>query len=129
MSVRKGVITGISPIQVSAEPSPEKRTGSATTSKLGRIFGRVIGRTVAKAAGEYGYEAAEVASGVAQDVADGAGTKSAAGSGNRVTAYLVMIRFNDGNESAIQSAAVDNLRVGGRVRVFGSGSSTQIVPE
>lgn len=42
---------------------------------------------------------------------------------------MVMIKFDDGSESAIQSAQANALRVGTRVRVFGSGSAAQIVAE
>ena len=46
-----------------------------------------------------------------------------------VTAYMVMLRFDEGGESAIRAASVDNLRVGARARVFGSGANAQIVAE
>lgn len=125
MSVRKGVVTGISPIQVQAQGSQQPAQRSAAGGAMGRMFGRAVGRAVSRATGEYSYEAAEVASGAIQDASSGAGSSG----GQMVTAYMVMIRFDDGNESAIQSAQSSNLRVGGRVRVFGSGSSSQIVAE
>lgn len=122
MSVRKGIVTGISPIQVQSQKTSG---GSATGGALGRMFGRALGRAAAKAAGEYSYEAYEVGSSVGRDVAANAGGNG----GQQATAYMVMIKFDDGDESAIQSAQISNLRIGGRVRVFGSGSSAQIVAE
>lgn len=124
MSVRKGVVTGISPIQVQGQGSQSGQS-SAAGGVMGRMFGRAIGRAAVRASGQYAYEVAEVADGAIQDATSGA----ASGGGRTVTAYMVMIRFDDGNESAIQSAQSNNLRVGGRVRVFGSGSSSQIVAE
>jgi outer membrane lipoprotein SlyB len=128
MSVRKGVVTGLSPIQVQAERSSGRSGGSATGGAFGRILGRTVGRVVAKATGDYSdaYEAREIVDGASRDITTGAGNGD---DGKTVAAYMVSIRFDDGNESAIQSARADNLRVGGRVKVFGSGSSTQIVAE
>jgi len=126
MSIRKGIVTGLSPIQVQAGQSSDRSGGSATGGAFGRILGRTVGRVVAKATGDYSdaYEAREIVDGASQDIAAGAGNGD-----KMVAAYMVTIRFDDGNESAIQSARADHLRVGGRVRVFGSGSSTQIVAE
>ena len=128
MSIRKGVVTALSPIQVQAERSSGRSGGSATGGAFGRILGRTVGRVVAKATGDYSdaYEAREIVDGASRDIATGADN---GGDGKTVAAYMVAIRFDDGNESAIQSARVDNLRVGVRVKVFGSGSSTQVVAE
>jgi outer membrane lipoprotein SlyB len=125
-SIRKGVVTGLSPIQVQAERSSDRSAGSATGGVFGRILGRTVGRAVAKATGDYSdaYEAREIIDGASQDIAAGAGN-----SDKMVAAYMVTIRFDDGNESAIQSARIDNLRIGGRVKVFGYGSSTRIVAD
>lgn len=126
-SFRRGVVTGLSPIQVQAQQAAGSSGGSRAGGALGRVFGRALGRAVSKAAGEYSYEAYDVANSTVQDVASGAAGNGSAG--KQVTAYMVTIRFDDGNESAIQSAQAGNLRVGGRVKVFGSGSSAQIVAE
>ena len=123
MSFRKGVVTGITPVQVQAQASSSSSGRSATGGALGRVFGRALGRAVSKAAGQYSPEAYEVGSSLAQDAA--ASTRS--GGGKQVTACLVMVRFDNGSESAIQAASVDNLRIGGRINVLGSGSSTQVV--
>lgn len=127
MSVRNGVVTGISPIQVEGSPSSKDSGGSATGGAFKRIFGRAVGRAVAKATGDYstGYEAREIVNGAAEDITANAGDDG----GETVTAYMVLIKFDGGGESAIQSARVDNLRVGGRVKVFGTGGSARIVAQ
>lgn len=126
MSFRSGVVTGVTPIQVQAQQASTGAGGSRVGGALGRMFGRAVGKAVSKATGEYSYEAYDVANSAAQDVAQGA---TSGGSGKQVTAYMVMIKFDDGSESAIQSAQANALRVGSRVRVFGSGSAAQIVAE
>jgi outer membrane lipoprotein SlyB len=126
MSFRSGVVTGVTPIQVQAQQASTGGGGSRVGGALGRMFGRAVGKAVSRASGEYSYEAYDVANSAAQDVAQGA---TSGGDGKQVTAYMVMIKFDDGSESAIQSAQATTLRVGSRVRVFGSGSSAQIVAE
>lgn len=127
MSFRSGVVTGISPIQVQGQQASSNSGGSATGGALGRMFGRALGRAVGKAVGDsqMAYDASSVAQGMAQD----ATTTRQQGGGPTSTAYMVMIRFDDGNQSAIQSPHANNLKVGGRVKVFGSGSSAQIVAD
>jgi outer membrane lipoprotein SlyB len=119
-------VTGVTPIQVQAQQASTGGGGSRVGGALGRMFGRAVGKAVSRATGEYSYEAYDVANSAAQDVAQGA---TSGGDGKQVTAYMVMIKFDDGSESAIQSAQANTLRVGSRVRVFGSGSSAQIVAE
>ena len=125
MSFRSGTITGISPMQVPASASAPRSEPSRTGGAFGRVLGRVAGRAASRVTGEYSYEAYEVASGVARDVVDVA----AAPGGAMVTAFMVMLRFDDGSESAIRAASANGLRVGARARVFGSGDSAQIVAE
>ncbi|MDR6991214.1 hypothetical protein [Luteimonas sp. 3794] len=127
MSFRSGLITGISPMQVAVTAQQQSRP-SQTTGAFGRALGRVAGRAASRVTGEYSYEAYEVASGAARDVVEGAAAAPAAGA-QTVTAYMVMMRFDDGSESAIRAATADGLRVGARARVFGSGQSAQIVME
>ena len=131
MSFRKGVVTGISPIQVQAQQQQASNGGNSRVGgALGRMFGRAVGRAASRATGEYSYEAYDVANSAAQDVASGATSGGGApAAGKTTSAFMVMVKFDDGSESAIQSAQVSNLRIGGRVRVFGSGSSAQIVAE
>lgn len=125
MSFRKGVITGISPIQVQAQQAASTRSGgSATGGAMGRMFGRALGRAVSKAAGEYSPEAYEIGNSLVADVGSGA---RSGGAGKTVTAYLVMVRFDNGSESAIQASSIENLRVGSKVNVVGSGSATQVM--
>lgn len=128
MSFRRGVVTGIAPIQVQAQAQTQTASSgsTATGGALGRAFGRALGRVAAKAGGEYGYEAANVASSVVQDVAST--PRSSPAAGGTVAAYVIMIRFDNGSESAIQAASANGLRVGGKVNVIGSGSATQVVP-
>jgi len=128
MSFRSGLITGISPMQVAAAAAQQQAKPSQTTGALGRALGRMAGRAASRVTGEYSYEAYEVASGAAQDVVQGAAAAPAAGVPT-VTAYMVMLKFDDGSESAIRAASADGLRVGARARVFGAGQSAQIVME
>jgi hypothetical protein len=127
MSVRHGLVTGISPIQVQAAQASNRSGRSATGGAVSRIFSRTVGRAVAKATGDYSdaYEAREIVDGASQDMAANGGGSG----GATTTAYMITIKFDEGGESAIQSARADNLRVGGRVKVFGTGSSTQVVAE
>jgi len=128
MSFRSGLITGISPMQVAAAAAEQQAKPSQTTGALGRALGRMAGRAASRVTGEYSYEAYEVASGAARDVVEGAAAAPAAGVPT-VTAYMVMLKFDDGSESAIRAASADGLRVGARARVFGTGQSAQIVME
>ena len=128
MSFRSGLITGISPMQIAAAAAQQQAKPSQTTGALGRALGRMAGRAASRVTGEYSYEAYEVASGAAQDVVQGAAAAPTAGVPT-VTAYMVMLKFDDGSESAIRAASADGLRVGARARVFGAGQSAQIVME
>jgi outer membrane lipoprotein SlyB len=127
MSVRKGVVTSIAPIQVDVQSQPPKRK-SATGGALGRSLGRVFGRAASRATGGHSYEAYDVASSATRDVADSVTSGAGPDEAQKTTAYMVMIRFDDGTESAIQTAEANGLAVGGRVNVFGSGASAQVVP-
>lgn len=124
MAFRKGVVTGISPIQVQAQGASTQSSGSATGGAVGRMFGRALGRAVSKAAGEYSPEAYDIGNSLVAD----AGASARTGGGKMVTAYLVMVRFDNGSESAIQASSIDNLRVGSKVNVIGSGSGTRVMP-
>lgn len=128
MSFRSGTITGITPIQVAASAGPQQNEPSRTSGAFGRALGRMAGRAASRVTGEYSYEAYEVASGAAQDVVGAAATPAAAG-GQMVNAFMVMLRFDDGSESAIRAANANGLRVGARARVFGGGDAAQIVAE
>ena len=127
MSFRSGLITGISPIQVAAAAQQQQAAPSRTGGAFGRALGRIAGRAAANVAGEYSYDAYQVASGVAQDAASAAAAAPAGA--QMVTAYMVMLKFDDGSESAIQAASANGLQVGARARVFGSGAGAQIVAE
>ncbi len=130
MSFRSGVVTGIAPVQVAASQTISSNSApSQTGGALGRAMGRFAGRAAARIGGEYSYDAASIASGATQDTLASANTRAPAAGGATTTAYMVMIRFDDGQESAIQIADASNLKSGGRVRVFGSGSAAQIVPQ
>lgn len=128
MSFRSGLITGISPMQVAAAAAQQQAKPSQAGGAFGRALGRMAGRAASRVTGEYSYEAYEVASGAAQDVVQGAVAAPAAGV-QTVTAYMVMLKFDDGSESAIRAPSADGLRVGARARVFGTGQSAQIVME
>ncbi|MCF7223335.1 hypothetical protein [Marilutibacter chinensis] len=129
MSFRSGVVTDIDTIQV-----PENRQQEQEPSKAQSAVGRAVGRTVKRAlwraalnsSSEHAYDTYDVASGAVDDTAEVVVENR---SGQAATAYLVMIRFDDGSQSAIQAVQVDELQVGGRVRVFGSGESARIMPE
>lgn len=126
MSFRSGVITAITPMQVEAAAA-QQQAPSRTGGAIGRALGRAAGRAAARVTGDYSYETYEIANSTAQDLA---GTVAAAPAGVRtITAYMVMLKFDDGNESAIRAASADSLRVGARARVFGTGSNAQIVAE
>lgn len=129
MSFRSGVVTAVAPIQVAAGSAGQTaaaptRTGGA----MGRAMARMASRAAARMGGEYGYEAASLASGATQDTMDAAARAPQAGAAT-TTAYMVMIRFDDGQETAIQSFDASRLAPGSRVRVFGSGSAAQIVAQ
>lgn len=128
MSFRSGTITGISSMQVAASATPQQSAPSRTGGAFGRALGRMAGRAASRVTGEYSYEAYEVASEAAQDVVSVAAAPAAAG-GQMVTAFMVMLRFDDGSESAIRAASANGLSVGARARVFGSGDGAQIVAE
>ncbi len=125
MTFRSGVITGITPMQVEAAAAPQ--APSRSSGAFGRALGRMAGRAASRVTGEYTYEAYDVASSATGDLVNAA-TAPTAGA-RTVTAYMVMLRFDEGGESAIRAASVDNLRVGARARVFGSGANAQIVAE
>ena len=131
MSFRSGVVTAVAPIQVAAVTAGQASAApSRTGGAMGRAMGRMASRAAARMGGEYGYEAASLASGVTQDTMDAAARAPRAGSTTTTTtAYMVMIRFDDGQESAIQSVDASQLAPGSRVRVFGSGNAAQIVAQ
>lgn len=129
MSFRSGVVTAVAPIQVAAGHAGQASAApSRTGGAMGRAMSRMASRAAARMGGEYGYEAASLASGVTQDTMDAAARAPQAGAAT-TTAYMVMIRFDDGQESAIQSVDASRLAPGNRVRVFGSGSAAQIVAQ
>lgn len=127
MAFRSGMITGITPIQVEATPAAQQSGAAKGGGAFGRALGRMAGRAASRVTGEYAYEAYDVASSATRDLVDGAATASPGA--RTVTAYMVMLRFDDGSESAIRAADAGNLRVGARARVFGSGAGAQIVAE
>ncbi|MBB1087108.1 hypothetical protein H4F99_01245 [Lysobacter sp. SG-8] len=126
MAIRSGEVTAIVPIEAEGQPAPRSSSNSATSSALGRALGRVAGRTAARVAGDYSYDAYDVASSATRDATDNAAQAAATPAPG--TAYMVMIRFEDGSESAIQTDDASGLAVGGRVKVLGSGSSARLVP-
>lgn len=127
MSFRSGVVTDIETLQVA---QPRQQESSETQSAVGRALGRTVKRalwrTALNSSSDHAYDAYDVASGAVDDTAEVATDGRVA---QAATAYMVMIRFDDGSQSAIQAAQVDGLQVGGRVRVFGSGESARIAPE
>lgn len=127
MSFRSGVITAITPMQVEAPAERQANRPSRGGGAFGRALGRAAGRAASRVTGEYSYEAYDIASGTTRDLVDGA-TAPAAGA-RLVTAYMVMLRFDDGSESAVRAPSADRLRVGARARVFGSGNDARIVAE
>ncbi|MGQ4659589.1 hypothetical protein [Lysobacter sp. F6437] len=125
VAIRKGVVTGIAPVQVQTQAAEPQRP-SATGNALTRSLARLAGRTAANATGGYSSEAYDVASSATRDATD---TARVAAPGTQTSAaYMVMIRFDDSSESAIQTADASRLSVGDQVRVLGSGDSAQIIP-
>lgn len=125
VAIRKGVVTGIAPIQVqtqAARPQRPTSTGNALTRSLSRLAGRA-----ASNATDGSYDAYDIASSATRDATTST-TAAASARQSTGTAYMVMIKFDDGSESAIQSADASGLTVGGPVRVLGSGDSAQIIP-
>lgn len=129
VAIRKGVVTGIAPIQVqvqvqaqAARPQRPTSTGNALTRSLSRLAGRA-----ASNATDGSYDAYDIASSATRDATTST-TAAASARQNTGTAYMVMIKFDDGSESAIQSADASGLAVGAPVRVLGSGESAQIIP-
>src|SRR5690606_41587102 len=104
-----------------ARPKRPTAAGNALTRSLSRVAGRAASRAT-----DGSYEAYDVASSVTRDAT--ASTTTAASAPRAGTAYMVMIRFDDGSESAIQSADAGGLAVGDPVRVLGSGQTAQIIP-
>lgn len=126
-SFRSGVVTDITPIQVPAQAQPQQQN-NRTTGALGRMLGRAAGRAVSRVTGDYSYDAYQVANATTQDVVADVAAGATASGGQTETAYMVLVKFDDGQESAIQIPNASHLSKGGRVRVFGSGRSIQIVP-
>ncbi|MBB1061482.1 hypothetical protein [Marilutibacter spongiae] len=125
VGIRKGEVTAIAPVEVEAPPAQPARS-SATGGALSRSLSRLAGRAAARATGGYSYDAYDVASSATRDATDAAA--EVANAPKAGVAYMVMIRFDDGSESAIQTDDASKLAVGGRVRVLGSGSSAQLIP-
>ncbi|MGY0504934.1 hypothetical protein [Luteimonas sp. e5] len=129
VSFRNGVITGISSMEVPAQGQQRARAGNSATSRaLGRTLGRFAGRAMAKVGGgEFAGDAYDVASGVTQDALANTGNSSS--QGGMVTVAMIIVRFDNGEESGIQMPSSQGLRVGQKVRVFGSGSGARVVPQ
>lgn len=127
MSFRSGVITAITPMQVEAAATQPKAAASQGGGAFARALGRAAGRAASRVTGEYSYEAYDIASSTTRDLVTGAAAPTAGA--RMVTAYMVMLRFDDGTESAVRAASADSLRVGARARVFGSGNNAQVVAE
>ena len=127
MSFRSGVITDIETIQVAAtQPQENSRAQSAGARAVGRTVKRALWRAALNSSSDHAYDTYDVASGAVDDTAEVVAENRADA---RNTAYLVMIRFDDGSQSAIQAGEVEKLQVGARVRVLGSGDSARIMPE
>ena len=126
MSFRSGVVTDIAPIQVEVKKEQKTVKQSALGRAMGRVGLRAVSRAVMRVGGEHTADVIDVGASAVQD-----GMNASVGSdgGKTATSYMVIVRFDDGRESAIQSADATSLSVGSRVRVFGSGSSARIVAQ
>ena len=123
VAMRSGVIVGIKTTQNAAEAAPREQ--SETGRRLGSALGRFVGATVQRHSGHYyGYEAVNAGEAIGGAVGS-SGSQSAAGS----SAYLIMVKFDDGGTTAVKQDASNGLRVGSRVYVMGEGSQAEVVAE
>lgn len=116
-TVSFGTITALRQVQIQAD----SRAGGLLGSGGGAVIGGLLGNQVG---GGSGRQLATVAGALGGAVA---GTK-AEESTNRVTAWEMEIRQDNGQNVVIVQKADQNFQVGQRVRLIGSGSSVSVAP-
>ncbi|SFU40504.1 glycine zipper 2TM domain-containing protein [Halomonas korlensis] len=116
-TVSFGTITALRQVQIQAD----SRAGGLLGSGGGAVIGGLLGNQVG---GGSGRQLATVAGALGGAVA---GTK-AEESTNRVTAWEMEIRQDNGQNVVIVQKADQNYQVGQRVRLIGSGSNVSVAP-
>lgn len=122
MSVRRGVVTAMDPVQTSE--SSQESAMSSNKRRLGGLLGRAVGRVVGTK-NQYYYDAVSTSESLGEELAVAGDSR---GAGHPVNT-MVMIRFDNGDETGIvrSNDKLRGLRVGRRVKVIGSGSSAMIM--
>ncbi|GGJ98899.1 hypothetical protein [Luteimonas terricola] len=117
--VRSGVVTAMQPVAARADV-----VSASTKRQLGGMLGRALGQAVGGRSGQ-SYELTRVAANLGADIASGDGDGAPGGD------YMLMVRFDDASESAFTrtGAQLARIRIGGRVKVVGSGDSAMLVAE
>ncbi|MGQ4877577.1 glycine zipper 2TM domain-containing protein [Billgrantia sp. LNSP4103-1] len=116
-TVTFGTITALRPVQIQAD----SRMGGLIGTGGGAVIGGLLGSQVGGGSGRQLATAAGVLGGA---VAGSAAEEST----NRVRAWEMEIRRDDGQEVVIVQKADRDFQVGQRVRIIGSGASVSVAP-
>lgn len=116
-TVTFGTITALRQVQIQAD----SRAGGLLGSGGGAVIGGILGNQVG---GGTGRQLATVAGAIGGAVV---GTKAEEAT-NRITAWEMEIRQDNGRNVVVVQKADQNFQVGQRVRLIGSGSSVSVAP-
>lgn len=116
-TVTFGTITALRPVQIQAD----SRMGGLIGTGGGAVIGGLLGNQVGGGSGRQLATAAGVIGGA---VAGSAAEESV----NRVRAWEMEIRRDDGQNVVIVQKADRNFQVGQRVRIIGSGANVSVAP-
>ncbi|WP_346797406.1 hypothetical protein R5M92_01805 [Halomonas sp. Bachu 37] len=116
-SVSYGTIVAIRQVQIQAD----SRAGGLLGSGGGAIIGGLLGSQVG---GGSGRQLATVAGALGGTVAGTAAEDRA----NRIAAWEMEIRRDDGSDVVVVQRADQNFQAGQRVRLIGSGSNLSVAP-
>ena len=117
--VRTGVVTAMQPLPAKADV-----VTASTKRQLGGMLGRALGQAVGGNSAQ-SYELTRAASSLGADIASGEG------GGAQGSDYMLMVRFDDASEAGFtrHSTQLARIRVGGRVKVVGSGDSAMLLAD
>lgn len=116
-TVTFGTITALRQVQIQAD----SRAGGLLGSGGGAVIGGLLGRQVGGGSGRDLATAAGVIGGAV------AGTKAEEAT-NRITAWEMEIRKDNGQNVVVVQKADQNFQVGQRVRLIGSGNNVSVAP-
>jgi outer membrane lipoprotein SlyB len=116
-TVRFGTIEAIRQVQVQAD----SRLGGAIGTGGGAVIGGLLGNQVGGGSGRQLATAAGVIGGAV------AGSKIEE-SANRVRAWEIEVRLDNGQNAVVVQKADQNFQVGQRVRLIGSGRNITVAP-